>query len=153
MHKNATELANGTRRLGKHEIYARARHVTFRAFEQSLKIDLERRCSRVRPPGTDNPRCTVGGRQPPIARKKAYEEQSKLRSEYLRRAGLKNPHSRRWCRLATVIDFAKAVSCHFANAVKPLEASLRTNCTFNPMVTALPAKTLTKMQRNAFGCD
>src|SRR5216110_1166292 len=78
MHKNAT-VAEWYKNHGKHEIYAKGKNVNLQSFEHSLKIDAED-AGRVRHLEHDIP--VTAAEEDRARRKKAYEEQAKVRAIY-----------------------------------------------------------------------
>jgi len=118
MHKNAT-VAEWYRTHGKHEIYAKGKKVDLGSYEHSLKIDAED-AARVRHLEHDIP--LTAAEEDRIRRKKAYEEQAKVRAIY-EELVLKKPHPA-VVQIGTVEDIAKAVPADFASApVTPASAS------------------------------
>src|SRR6266403_2061175 len=114
MHKNAT-VAEWYKNHGKHEIYAKGKSVNLQSFEHSLKIDAED-ASRVRHLEHDVP--VTAAEEDRARRKKAYEEQAKVRAIY-EELVLKKPQPT-VVQIGTVGDIAKAVPANFANAGKPV---------------------------------
>jgi 7,8-dihydro-6-hydroxymethylpterin dimethyltransferase len=114
MHKNAT-VAEWYKNHGKHEIYAKGKNVNLQSFEHSLKIDAED-ASRVRHLEHDIP--VTAAEEDRARRKKAYEEQAKVRAIY-EELVLKKPQQA-VVQIGTVSDIAKAVPANFANAGKPV---------------------------------
>src|SRR6266850_2444005 len=114
MHKNAT-VAEWYKTHGKHEIYAKGKTVNLQSFEHSLKIDAED-ASRVRHLEHDIP--VTAAEEDRARRKKAYEEQAKVRAIY-EELVLKKPQPT-VVQIGTVSDIAKAVPANFANAGKPV---------------------------------
>src|SRR6266516_517494 len=110
MHKNAT-VAEWYRTHGKHEIYAKGKKVDLDCYEHSLKIDAED-AARVRHLEHDIP--LTAAEEDRIRRKKAYEEQAKVRAIY-EELVLKKPQPA-VVQIGTVGDIAKAVPANFANA-------------------------------------
>jgi len=82
MHKNAT-VAEWYKNHGKHEIYAKGKNVSLESYEHSLKIDAED-AARVRHLEHDVP--LTAAEEERARRKKAYEEQAKVRAIYDSRA-------------------------------------------------------------------
>src|SRR5438876_4315974 len=111
MHKNAT-VAEWYRTHGKHEIYAKGKKVDLDCYEHSLKIDAED-AARVRHLEHDIP--LTAAEEDRIRRKKAYEEQAKVRAIY-EELVLKKPQPA-VVQIGTVSDIAKAVPANFANPV------------------------------------
>jgi uncharacterized radical SAM superfamily Fe-S cluster-containing enzyme len=114
MHKNAT-VAEWYKNHGKHEIYAKGKSVNLQSFEHSLKIDSED-AARVRHLEHDVP--VTAAEEDRARRKKAYEEQAKVRAIY-EELVLKKPQPT-VVQIGTVSDIAKAVPANFANAGKPV---------------------------------
>jgi acylphosphatase len=114
MHKNAT-VAEWYKNHGKHEIYAKGKTVNLESFEHSLKIDSED-AARVRHLEHDVP--LTAAEEERARRKKAYEEQAKVRAIY-EELVLKKPQPA-VVQIGTVSDIAKAVPANFANAGKPV---------------------------------
>jgi acylphosphatase len=114
MHKNAT-VAEWYKNHGKHEIYAKGKTVNLQSFEHSLKIDAED-AARVRHLEHDIP--VTAAEEERARRKKAYEEQAKVRAIY-EELVLKKPQPT-VVQIGTVSDIAKAVPANFANAGKPV---------------------------------
>jgi uncharacterized radical SAM superfamily Fe-S cluster-containing enzyme len=114
MHKNAT-VAEWYKNHGKHEIYAKGKTVNLQSFEHSLKIDSED-AARVRHLEHDIP--LTAAEEDRARRKKAYEEQAKVRAIY-EELVLKKPQPT-VVQIGTVSDIAKAVPANFANAGKPV---------------------------------
>jgi uncharacterized radical SAM superfamily Fe-S cluster-containing enzyme len=112
MHKNAT-VAEWYKNHGKHEIYAKGKSVNLQSFEHSLKIDAED-ASRVRHLGHDIPQ--TAAEEDRARRKKAYEEQAKVRAIY-EELVLKKPQPT-VVQIGSVQDITKAVPANFANANK-----------------------------------
>jgi len=78
MHKNAT-VAEWYKTHGKHEIFAKGKSVNLETYEHSLTIDAED-AARVRPKEHDIP--MTAAEEDRIRRKKALEEQAKVRAIY-----------------------------------------------------------------------
>src|SRR6266581_3927980 len=78
MHKNAT-VAEWYKNHGRHEIYAKGKAVNLQSFEHSLVIDAED-AARVRHLEHDIP--LTAAEEDRARRKKAYEEQAKVRAIY-----------------------------------------------------------------------
>ncbi len=114
MHKNAT-VAEWYKKNGKHEIYAKGKSVSLQSYEHSLVIDAED-AARVRHIEHDIP--VTAAEENRIRRKKALEEQAKVRAIY-EELVLKKPQQA-VVQIGTVGDIAKAVPANFANAGKPL---------------------------------
>jgi acylphosphatase len=114
MHKNAT-VAEWYKNHGKHEIYAKGKTVNLQSFEHSLKIDADD-AARVRHLEHDIP--VTAAEEERARRKKAYEEQAKVRAIY-EELVLKKPQQA-VVQIGTVSDIAKAVPANFANAGKPV---------------------------------
>ena len=113
MHKNAT-VAEWYRTHGKHEIYAKGKNVNLASYEHSLKIDAED-AARVRHLEHDVP--LTAAEEDRARRKKANEEQAKVRANYEEQV-LKKPQPA-VVQIGTVQDIAKAVPANFANAGLP----------------------------------
>src|SRR3989441_546028 len=114
MHKNAT-VAEWYKTHGKHEIYAKGKKVNLETYEHSLKIDAED-AARVRHLEHDIP--LTAAEEDRARRKKAYQEQAKVRAIY-EELVLKKPQPA-VVQIGTVSDIAKAVPANFANAGKPV---------------------------------
>ena len=112
--RNAT-VAEWYKNHGKHEIYAKGKNVNLQSFEHSLKIDAED-AARVRHLEHDVP--VTAAEEDRARRKKAYEEQAKVRAIY-EELVLKKPQPT-VVQIGTVSDIAKAVPANFANAGKPV---------------------------------
>jgi len=113
MHKNAT-VAEWYRTHGKHEIYAKGKNVNLQSYEHSLKIDAED-AARVRHLEHDVP--LTAAEEDRARRKKAYEEQAKVRAIY-EELVLKRPQQAT-VQIGTLQDIAEAVPANFANVGKP----------------------------------
>jgi uncharacterized radical SAM superfamily Fe-S cluster-containing enzyme len=114
MHKNAT-VAEWYKNHGKHEIYAKGKSVNLQSFEHSLKIDADD-AARVRHLEHDIPQ--TAAEEDRARRKKAFEEQAKVRAIY-EELVLKKPQPT-VVQIGTVSDIAKATPANFASAGKPL---------------------------------
>jgi len=114
MHKNAT-VAEWYKTHGKHEIYAKGKSVNLQSYEHSLKIDADD-AARVRHLEHDIP--LTAAEEDRIRRKKAFEEQAKVRAIY-EELVLKKPQQA-VVQIGTVQDIAKAVPANFANAGQPV---------------------------------
>jgi hypothetical protein len=114
MHKNAT-VAEWYKNHGKHEIYAKGKSVNLQSFEHSLKIDSDD-AARVRHLEHDIPQ--TAAEEDRARRKKAFEEQAKVRAIY-EELVLKKPQST-VVQIGTVSDIARATPANFANAGKPV---------------------------------
>src|SRR5246500_5265251 len=114
MHKNAT-VAEWYKNHGKHEIYAKGKAVNLQSFEHSLVIDAND-AARVRNLEHDVP--LTAAEEDRARRKKAYEEQAKVRAIY-EELVLKKPQPT-VVQIGSVSDIAKAVPANFANAGKPV---------------------------------
>src|SRR5438132_740191 len=114
MHKNAT-VAEWYKTHGKHEIYAKGKNVNLQSYEHSLKIDADD-AARVRHLVHDVP--LTAAEEERARRKKAYEEQAKVRAIY-EELVLKKPQPA-VVQIGTVSDIAKAVPANFVNAGKPV---------------------------------
>src|SRR5260370_35904467 len=110
MHKNAT-VAEWYKTHGKHEIYAKGKKVDLNTYEHSLKIDAED-AARVRHLEHDIPQ--TAAEEDRARRKKAYEEQAKVRAIY-EELVLKKAQPT-VVQIGSVQDIAKAVPANFANA-------------------------------------
>jgi hypothetical protein len=113
MHKNAT-VAEWYKTHGKHEIYAKGKKVDLNTYEHSLNIDAED-AARVRHLEHDIPQ--TAAEEDRARRKKAYEEQAKVRAIY-EELVLKKAQPT-VVQIGSVSDIAKAVPANFANAGKP----------------------------------
>jgi len=113
MHKNAT-VAEWYKTHGKHEIYAKGKKVDLNTYEHSLKIDAED-AARVRHLEHDIPQ--TAAEEDRARRKKAYEEQAKVRAIYEELVLKKAQPS--VVQIGSVSDIAKAVPANFASAGKP----------------------------------
>jgi hypothetical protein len=114
MHKNAT-VAEWYKTHGKHEIYAKGKNVNLQSYEHSLRIDADD-AARVRHLEHDIP--LTAAEEERARRKKAYEEQAKVRAIY-EELVLKKPQPT-VVQIGTVQDIAKAIPANFANAGKPV---------------------------------
>jgi uncharacterized radical SAM superfamily Fe-S cluster-containing enzyme len=114
MHKNAT-VAEWYKSHGKHEIYAKGKTVDLNTFEHSLVIDAED-AARVRHLEHDIP--LTAAEENRIRRKKALEEQAKVRAIY-EELVLKKPQQA-VVQIGSVSDIAKAIPTNFSNANKPI---------------------------------
>jgi uncharacterized radical SAM superfamily Fe-S cluster-containing enzyme len=114
MHKNAT-VAEWYKTHGKHEIYAKGKKVDLNTYEHSLKIDAED-AARVRHLEHDVP--LTAAEEDRARRKKAYEEQAKVRAIY-EELVLKKAQPT-VVQIGSVSDIAKSVPANFANAGKPV---------------------------------
>jgi hypothetical protein len=114
MHKNAT-VAEWYKTHGKHEIYAKGKKVDLNTYEHSLKIDVED-AARVRHLEHDIP--LTAAEEDRARRKKAYEEQAKVRAIY-EELVLKKAQPT-VVQIGSVSDIAKSVPANFANAGKPV---------------------------------
>jgi uncharacterized radical SAM superfamily Fe-S cluster-containing enzyme len=110
MHKNAT-VAQWYKEHGKHEIYAKGKSVDLGSYEHSLKIDAED-AARVRHVEHDIP--VTAAEEERQRRKKAYEEQAKVRAIYEELVLKKAPTT--VVQIGNVSDFAKAVPADFSKA-------------------------------------
>jgi hypothetical protein len=108
MHKNAT-VAQWYKEHGKHEIYAKGKKVNLETYEHSLKINADD-ASRVRHLEHDIP--LTAAEEDRIRRKKAFEEQAKVRAIY-EELVLKKAQPA-VVQIGTVQDIAKAVPANFA---------------------------------------
>jgi tetraether lipid synthase len=133
MHKNAT-VAEWYKTHGKHEIYAKGKSVNLQSYEHSLKIDADD-AARVRHLEHDIP--LTAAEEERARRKKAYEEQAKVRAIY-EELVLKKPQPT-VVQIGTVQDIAKAVPANFASATKPVNiAPANGNGHSNSDATAKP---------------
>src|SRR5689334_16927943 len=114
MHKNAT-VAEWYRTHGKHEIYAKGKKVDLNTYEHSLKIDADD-AARVRHLEHDIPQ--TAAEEDRARRKRAYEEQAKVRAIY-EELVLKKAQPT-VVQIGSVQDIAKAVPANFASAGKPV---------------------------------
>ena len=114
MHKNAT-VAEWYKTHGKHQIYAKGKSVDLQSFEHSLVIDAED-AARVRHLEHDIP--LTAAEEDRARRKKAFEEQAKVRAIY-EELVLKKPQTP-VVQIGTVQDIANAVPGDFAKAGKPV---------------------------------
>jgi 7,8-dihydro-6-hydroxymethylpterin dimethyltransferase len=114
MHKNAT-VAEWYRTHGKHEIYAKGKNVNLNTYEHSLVIDAND-AARVRHIEHDIP--VTAAEENRIRRKKALEEQAKVRAIY-EELVLKKPQAA-VVQIGSLSDIAKGVPSNFANAGKPV---------------------------------
>src|SRR5208337_214570 len=100
---------------GKHEIYAKGKSVNLSSYEHSLVIDADD-AARVRHIEHDIP--VTAAEENRLRRKKALEEQAKVRAIY-EELVLKKPQPT-VVQIGAVSDIAKAVPANFTNANKPL---------------------------------
>src|SRR5246127_2212935 len=114
MHKNAT-VAQWYKEHGKHDPFAKGKKVNLETYEHSLKIDAED-AARVRHLEHDIP--LTAAEEDRARRKKAYEEQAKVRAIY-EELVLKKPQPT-VVQIGSVQDIAKAVPANFSNAGKPV---------------------------------
>jgi 7,8-dihydro-6-hydroxymethylpterin dimethyltransferase len=114
MHKNAT-VAEWYKTHGKHEIYAKGKKVNLESYEHSLKIDADD-AARVRHLEHDIP--LTAAEEERARRKKAYEEQAKVRAIY-EELVLKKPQPK-VVQIGSVNDIANATPANFANTGKPV---------------------------------
>src|SRR5205823_4990561 len=114
MHKNAT-VAEWYKTHGKHEIYAKGKNVNLQSYEHSLKIDAND-AARVRHLEHDVP--LTAAEEDRARRKKAYEEQAKVRAIY-EELVLKKAQPT-VVQIGSVSDIAKSVPANFANAGQPV---------------------------------
>ncbi len=127
MHKNAT-VAEWYRTHGKHEIYAKGKSVNLASYEHSLKIDAED-AARVRHLEHDVP--LTAAEEDRARRKKAYEEQAKVRAIYEELVLKKAQPS--VVQIGTVQDIAKAVPANFKPVtIAPAETSSGAGAGFSP---------------------
>jgi hypothetical protein len=117
MHKNAT-VAEWYKTHGKHQIYAKGKSVDLGSYEHSLVIDAED-AARVRHLEHDIP--LTAAEEERARRKKAYEEQAKVRAIY-EELVLKKPQPA-VVQIGTLGDIAKATPANFAkaNTSQPVE--------------------------------
>jgi uncharacterized radical SAM superfamily Fe-S cluster-containing enzyme len=114
MHKNAT-VAEWYKNHGKHEIYAKGKAVNLESFEHSLVIDAND-AARVRHLEHDVP--LTAAEEERARRKKAYEEQAKVRAIY-EELVLKKPQPT-VVQIGSLTDIKQATPANFANANKPV---------------------------------
>jgi 7,8-dihydro-6-hydroxymethylpterin dimethyltransferase len=114
MHKNAT-VAEWYKTHGKHEIYAKGKKVNLESYEHSLRIDKDD-AARVRHLEHDVP--LTAAEEERARRKKAYEEQAKVRAIY-EELVLKKPQPK-VVQIGSLNDIASATPANFANAGKPV---------------------------------
>ena len=114
MHKNAT-VAEWYKNHGKHEIYAKGKNVNLGSYEHSLVIDADD-AARVRTVEHDIP--VTAAEENRLRRKKALEEQAKVRAIY-EELVLKKPQPT-VVQIGSLTDIAKAVPANFTNAGKPV---------------------------------
>jgi uncharacterized radical SAM superfamily Fe-S cluster-containing enzyme len=114
MHKNAT-VAEWYKTHGKHEIYAKGKSVNLQSYEHSLRIDADD-AARVRHLEHDIP--LTAAEEERARRKRAYEEQAKVRAIY-EELVLKKPQPA-VVQIGSVNDIAKAVPANFASSGKPV---------------------------------
>jgi uncharacterized radical SAM superfamily Fe-S cluster-containing enzyme len=112
MHKNAT-VAEWYKNHGKHEIYAKGKAVNLQSFEHSLVIDAND-AARVRHLEHDVP--LTAAEEDRTRRKKAYEEQAKVRAIY-EELVLKKPQPT-VVQIGSLTDIKQATPANFANANK-----------------------------------
>src|SRR5262249_50534769 len=103
---------------GKHQIYAKGKNVDLGSYEHSLVIDAEH-AARVRHLEHDIP--LTAAEEERARRKKAYEEQAKVRAIY-EELVLKKPQPT-VVQIGTLTDIAKATPAGFAktNASQPVQ--------------------------------
>jgi 7,8-dihydro-6-hydroxymethylpterin dimethyltransferase len=109
MHKNAT-VAEWYKNHGKHEIYAKGKAVNLQSFEHSLVIDAND-AARVRNLEHDVP--LTAAEEDRARRKKAYEEQAKVRAIY-EELVLKKPQPT-VVQIGSLTDIKQATPANFAN--------------------------------------
>ena len=117
MHKNAT-VAEWYKNHGKHEIYAKGKAVNLESFEHSLVIDAND-AARVRHLEHDVP--LTAAEEDRARRKKAYEEQAKVRAIY-EELVLKKPQPT-VVQIGSLTDIKQATPANFAkanSAAKPI---------------------------------
>jgi 7,8-dihydro-6-hydroxymethylpterin dimethyltransferase len=107
MHKNAT-VAEWYKNHGKHEIYAKGKAVNLDTFEHSLVIDAND-AARVRHLEHDIP--LTAAEEDRARRKKAFEEQAKVRAIYEELVLKKTPTT--VVQIGTVNDIARATPANF----------------------------------------
>jgi len=112
MYKNAT-VAQWYKTHGKHEIYAKGKSVNLNSYEHSLVID-EKDAARVRHIEHDIP--LTAAEEDRIRRKKALEEQAKVRAIYEELVLKKSQPS--VVQIGTIADIKKAVPAGAAPVVK-----------------------------------
>jgi uncharacterized radical SAM superfamily Fe-S cluster-containing enzyme len=110
MHKNAT-VAEWYKNHGKHEIYAKGKAVNLASFEHSLVIDAND-AARVRHLEHDVP--LTAAEEDRARRKKAYEEQAKVRAIY-EELVLKKPQPT-VVQIGSLTDIKQATPANFAKA-------------------------------------
>jgi len=110
MNKNAT-VAQWYKTHGKHEIYAKGKSVNLNSYEHSLVID-EKDAARVRHVAHDIP--LTAAEEDRIRRKKALEEQAKVRAIYEELVLKKSQPS--VVQIGTIADIKKAVPAGAAPA-------------------------------------
>jgi len=110
MHKNAT-VAEWYKNHGKHEIYAKGKAVNLQSFEHSLVIDAND-AARVRHLEHDVP--LTAAEEDRARRKKAYEEQAKVRAIY-EELVLKKPQPT-VVQIGSLTDIKQATPANFAKA-------------------------------------
>src|ERR1700751_6192077 len=113
MHKNAT-VAEWYKNHGKHEIYGKGKNVDLMSFEHSLVIDAND-AARVRHLEHDVP--LTAAEEDRARRKKAYEEQAKVRAIY-EELVLKKAQPT-VVQIGSVSDIGQGVPAHFAKPRKP----------------------------------
>jgi uncharacterized radical SAM superfamily Fe-S cluster-containing enzyme len=110
MHKNAT-VAEWYKNHGKHEIYAKGKAVNLQSFEHSLVIDAND-AARVRHLEHDVP--LTAAEEDRARRKKAYEDQAKVRAIY-EELVLKKPQPT-VVQIGSLTDIKQATPANFAKA-------------------------------------
>ena len=117
MHKNAT-VAEWYKTHGKHQIYAKGKNVDLMSFEHSLVIDAND-AARVRHLEHDVP--LTAAEEDRARRKKAFEEQAKVRAIY-EELVLKKPQPT-VVQIGSLTDIKQATPASFAktNASQPLQ--------------------------------
>ena len=133
MHKNAT-VAEWYKNHGKHEIYAKGKSVDLQSFEHSLVIDAED-AARVRHLEHDIP--LTAAEEDRIRRKKALEEQAKVRAIY-EELVLKKPQP-----TVVQIGTVSATSPRPSRRISPMPASR--SASLQPMVMATAIRTVTAL--------
>ncbi len=117
MHKNAT-VAEWYKTHGKHEIYAKGKAVNLENFEHSLVIDAND-AARVRHLEHDVP--LTAAEEDRARRKKAYEEQAKVRAIYEELVLKKAPTT--VVQIGSLTDIKQATPANFAktNGAQPVQ--------------------------------
>jgi uncharacterized radical SAM superfamily Fe-S cluster-containing enzyme len=117
MHKNAT-VAEWYKTHGKHQIYAKGKNVDLMSFEHSLVIDAND-AARVRHLEHDVP--LTAAEEDRARRKKAFEEQAKVRAIY-EELVLKKPQPT-VVQIGSLTDIKQATPANFAttNSAQPVQ--------------------------------